>query len=306
MRLVRVTVPQGRGQEIARIAFDVGIEAVSIHPVEQHKPGAKPSAKDAVDIHVNTPDAKAVVDAVMKAPFYDRNEYSIDVREPRSILKSTSIRDITRPVAAPMIDIDQELWQFSHVTYSFVVRVLIASILLSYGMVHDNPLLMIGGLMFLPFMPLVLGVAFGILSRQWSLVAQSLAAFVTATLLICAGGAAVALFAEPPIMFDHFPPLAAGLFFSALVGVAGGLATADDAGHRQLIGLAATSQLALVPAWLGISLVFGFVDSPGEKLASFSGNFAALLAGAGAVYLFLSNRGRVAHGAEAGRGEYKA
>src|SRR5688572_14987945 len=169
MRLVRVTVPRGKGQEIARIAFDVGIEAVSIHPVEQHKAGSKPSAKDAVDIHVNTPDSKAVVDAVVKAPFYDRNEYSVDVREPRSILKSTSIRDITRPVAAPMIDIDQELWQFSHVTYSFVVRVLIASMLLSYGMVHDNPLLMIGGLMFLPFMPLVLGVTFGALGRQWSL-----------------------------------------------------------------------------------------------------------------------------------------
>ena len=305
MRLVRVTVPRGKGQEIARIAFDVGIEAVSIHPVEQHKAGSNPSAKEAVDIHVNTPDSKAVVDAVVKAPFYDRNEYSIDVREPRSILKSTSIRDITRPVAAPMIDIDQELWQFSHVTYSFVVRVLIASILLSYGMVHDNPLLMIGGLMFLPFMPLVLGVAFGALGRQWSLVGQSLAAFVTATLLICAGGAAVAMFAEPPIMFDQFPPLAAGLALSAVVGVAGAIATADDAGHRQLVGLAAASQLALIPAWLGISLVFGFPDNPGEKLVSFGGNFVALLLGAGAVYLFLSQRGHVAHGAEAGRGEYK-
>ena len=86
MRLVRVTAPKGKGPEIAKIAFQCGISDVSIHQVEQHKPGSTPAVKDAVDMHVATPDGRSVVEAVVRAPFYDREEYSIDVREPRSIL----------------------------------------------------------------------------------------------------------------------------------------------------------------------------------------------------------------------------
>ena len=305
MRLVRVNAPSGKGIEIARIAFELGIEDVSIHAVEQHKPGSKPVPKDAVDMHVSTPDSKAIVDAVVNAPFYDRQQYSIDIREPRSILKSTSTREITKPVSAPLVDIEQELWQFSHVTYSFVARVLIAALLLSYGMVHENPLFMIGGLMFLPLMPLVLGMAVGSLSGRWNLVGQSLAAFVTATLLIAAAGVAVGMATEPPMLFDQFPPIAAGLFFSFAIGVAGALATADDAGHRQLVGLAATSQLALIPAWFGISLVFGFPESPAQKLMAFGGNVAALVIGAGSVYAFLMQRGHATRGAAATQQQYK-
>lgn len=284
MRLVRVTVPKGRGTQVAKLAFEYGVSDVTIHDVEQHKPGADPKNKEAVDMHVATPDSRAVIEAIVRAPFYDRQEFSIDVREPRAVLKKTHVREITRPVAAPMVDIDQELWQFSHVTYSFVIRFVIAAVLLSYGMIHDNPLLMVGGLVFLPFMPLVLGVAFGVLDRQWKLVAQSAIAFVTGMLLIVATGVAVASWSEPPLAFHQFPPVIAGVVLSLLVGVAGALATADDVGHRQLMGLAAASQIALIPAWLGISLVFGFTEAPGEKLMSFGLNSIALVLGAAAVY----------------------
>lgn len=305
MRLIRVTAPRGRGHDIANVAFEAGIEDITIQQIEQHKPGARPSPRDAVDMHLNTPDAKAVIEAIVKAPFYDRDEYSIDVREPRSVLKSTSTREITRPICAPFIDIDQELWQFSHVTYSFVARVLIAAMLLAYGIVQDNPLFMVGGLMFLPFTPLVLGVAFGALTRQWNLVAQSLAAFVTAVLLIAAGGVAVALFADPPILFEHFPPLAAGVFFSFAIGLASALATADDAGHRQLIGIAAASQLALIPAWLGIALVYGFPEPAGEKLLAFGLNMTGMVLGGATLYGLLTWRGHLAEGAAPTRHQYK-
>src|SRR3954470_12936464 len=123
MRLVKITGPKGRGPEIAKIAFDCGISDVSIQTVEQHKPNVKPIPKEAVDMKVSTPEGRAVIEAVMRAPFYNRDEYTIDIREPRSILKGESVREITRPIAPPIMDIDQELWQFSHVTYSFVIRV---------------------------------------------------------------------------------------------------------------------------------------------------------------------------------------
>src|SRR5688500_12308704 len=166
---------------------------------------------------VPTPQAKAFIDALVEAPFFDRMEYAIEIREPRSVLKATSTREITQPLPAPILDIDQELWQFTHVNYSFVLRVVIAALLLAYGMIHDNPLLMIGGLVFMPFMPLVLAVSFGSLTRQWQLAGHAAIAFVTGTLLIVAAAVGVAMAVEPPMMFDKFPPMFAGLFFSLVV-----------------------------------------------------------------------------------------
>lgn len=283
MRLVKITGPKGRGPDLAQIAFKCGISDVSIQTVEQHKPGVNPVMKEAVDIKASTPEGRAVIEAVLRAPFYNRDEYAIEVREPRSILKRESVREITRPVAPPITDIAQELWQYSHVTYSFVLRVFIASMLLAYGMVEDNPLLMVGGLAFLPLMPLVLGFAYGTLAREWKLVAQSAAAFMSATLVIALAAACTAVFTDPPILFDKWPPTLAGAVFSLAVGIAASLATADDAGHRQLVGLAAASQLALVPTWLGVSLVFGFGDIA-ERLEGFLLNIASLVIGAALVY----------------------
>ena len=245
-------------------------------------------------MHVPTPHGRALVEALVRAPFYSRDQYSIDIREPRSVLRNTSVREMTRPISAPLLDIDQELWQFSHVTYSYVLRVFIAAVLLAYGMIRDNPLPMIGGLAFLPFTPLVLGLAFGILTRQPKLVVQNIVAFIAGVLLLTAGGAAVAAFADPPLMFDKFPPLAAGVFFSFAIGVAAAIATADDAGHRQLIGLAAASQIALIPAWFGVSVVFGFDEGPGEKWMAFGFNAGGLVLGAAAVYIALVSRAEAA------------
>jgi hypothetical protein len=127
---------------------------------------------------------------------------------------------------------------------------------------------------------------------------------VTATLLTAVAAACVAMFADPPMMFDNFPPMAAGALFSLAVGVAASLATADDAGHRQLVGLAAASQLALVPAWLGISVVFGFSESAAEKLSGFGVNTLCLVVGAAAVYGTLLWRAHHVEGAAGARSEY--
>jgi hypothetical protein len=297
MRLVKVSAPRGKAADIARLAFEQGISDVTIQQVEQRKAGQPPEPRETVDAKVSTPQGKAFIDAVLSAPFFDRREYAIEIREPRSILKSTATRDITMPVPAPLTDIDEELYQFTHVTYSFVLRVLIASLLLSYGMVGENLLLMIGGLLFLPFTPLILACGFGALTRQWALVGHALVALVAAIALIFAGGLVVAAFAEGPILFDDFPPMVTGLAFSFAIGIASSLATADDVGRRELVGLAAASQLALIPAWLGLGVIYGFDGTEGQKLASFGVNVVALVAGAIAVYGYLFARGELSHAA---------
>ena len=85
MRLVKITGPKGRGADIAKIAFDCGIADVSIQTIEQHKPGVTPVAKEAVDMKVSTPEGRAVIEAVVRAPFYSRDEYTIDLKTGRSI-----------------------------------------------------------------------------------------------------------------------------------------------------------------------------------------------------------------------------
>src|SRR5688572_21679382 len=108
MRLVRVSAPKGRGAQVAKLAFDCGISDASIHSTEQHKPGETVKQKEAVDIHVSTPQSRDFVEALVRAPFYNREEFSIDVREPRSILKNTDAHAVTRPVPAPLLDVAQE------------------------------------------------------------------------------------------------------------------------------------------------------------------------------------------------------
>ena len=74
MRLVKVTAPRGKAADVARIAFEQGIADVSVQAVEQHKPGVEPQPRDAVDTKVSTPQAKAFVDAVIAAPFFNRED----------------------------------------------------------------------------------------------------------------------------------------------------------------------------------------------------------------------------------------
>ena len=68
----------------------------------------------------------------------------------------------------------------------------------------------------------------------------------------------MALMTSPPLLYNESNSLLAGFLISLAVGVAAGLATADDVGRREIIGLAATAQVAILPVWFGICFVFGF------------------------------------------------
>ncbi len=161
MRLITTAAPEGRGDDVARTAFSVGIEKVSRRQIESQSADGKTETKDVIDIETSTPLAKRYIDAVLAADFYNREDFSITVRQPRSIIFKNGFRELTRPLVQPATDIFEELWQFSHITVAFVGRVFIAACLLAYGLIEQNTLLIIAGLLFLPLLPLLLGIGFG-------------------------------------------------------------------------------------------------------------------------------------------------
>ena len=295
MRLIKVSAPEGKGEEIARLAFEAGIRQVTVQQVEVLASDGSRQKKDTVDAKTSTPAAKAFADAVLAAPFFDPEEYSVEMRQPRSVVSGEDAARLTWPVATPTVDILEELWQFSHVTWSFVGRMFIGGVLLAYGMMKFNLLMMIAGLMFLPMLPLVLAVGFGALTGVWRLALQGLAGLAVSTALVVAAGAAVAALQGPPLRFQEFSPLGVAALISVAVGVAAGLATGDDVGRREMIGLAATAQMALLPAWLGVSLVIGFssldLTPPSRRILTFFVNVGSIAAASLVTYAILGMRG---------------
>src|SRR5215211_1430990 len=104
MRLVKVKVPEGKGKQIADLAFEIGIPQVAIHQQQAHRPNQPIQTKDVVDIETSTPAAKKFLDALMSSPFYDPKQYSIGVRQPRTIASSETPRKITWPLVEPTVD----------------------------------------------------------------------------------------------------------------------------------------------------------------------------------------------------------
>jgi hypothetical protein len=143
--------------------------------------------------------------------------------------------------------------------------VLIGALLLAYGMIENKLLIIIGGLLFLPFLPVLLAIGFGAWTREWRLVRQGASALAVGIVLLFVGGALVALMAGPPFRFAEFNSPLISFLISLVVGVAAGLASTDDAGRREMIGLAATSQIAILPTWFGIGAVFGFTEMGGAS-----------------------------------------
>ncbi len=258
MRQITITAPEGAARKISEIAFETGISSVALSTRRILNANGSESSKDCIEIDVSTPMAKTFLDRLTSQPFFSRAEYSIAVRQPRALISHEPLGQLTRPLVEPTIDIFEELWQFSNVTYGFVGRILIGGLLLAYGLVEFKLLFMIAGLLFIPLLPLMLSVGFGLWTRHWRLVGQGIISLVIALLLLVVAGLAVGLMTNPPVRYSEFNSLLTGLLVSGVVGIAGALATADDVGRREMIGLAATAQIAIVPAWLGLCLILGF------------------------------------------------
>jgi hypothetical protein len=295
MRLVKVTAPEGAADQVAQVAFSVGISKVSTQLEQVRRPDQPAETREVVDIATSTDKAKAFIDELMAASFFDPKQYSINVRQPRSVVSSESPREVTWPVPIPTADLYEELWQFSHVTMSFVGRVVIAGLLAAYGIVENKLLFIIAGLLFTPFLPLLLAVAFGALAREWRVAAQGAFAFILGNALLAASGAAVALMLDRPPSFNESNKLLASILISVIIGIAAALSIADDAGKREMIGLAASAQLAITPVWSGIALASGHpsIASPAvsDRLVTLLLDIAAILLAALSTFIVLRIRG---------------
>jgi len=203
MRLIKVSAPEGRGVDIAKVAFSVGIEEVSVQKGDSLRETGEAETKDLVDIQTSTPKGKRFIDALLAANFYNQQDFSIAVRQPRSIISGESLRELTKPLVDPATDIFEELWQNSHITFGFVGRVFIAACLLAYGLIHQKTLTIIAALLFLPLLPLLLAIGFGSWTKQPKLAVQGLLAFLMATVLLILGGAVIAAFSSPPVKYDN-------------------------------------------------------------------------------------------------------
>lgn len=108
-----------------------------------------------------------------------------------------------------------------------------------------------------------------------------------ATFLLAVGGIVVALLSSPPLLYNESSSLVTGILISLAVGVAAGLATADDVGRREMIGLAATAQVAIIPIWFGVCVIFGFprIDNhPTRRALALLFNVIAIIAASSLTY----------------------
>jgi hypothetical protein len=295
VRLVKVSAPQGDADKVAGVAFRVGISQVSIRQEQTQKANQSRETREVVDIAASTPKAKAFMDALTAEAFFDPDQYSVNVRQPLSILSGENPSSLTWPVVDPSLDIYEELWQFSHITYSFVGRVFIAGALVAYGMIESKMLIMLAGLLFVPFLPLLLAIGFGMRAGEWRLTKLGALAFAVGVALLMGAGATVALLVNSPISYNESNPLIASLLVSLAIGVAATLAIGDDVGKREIIGLAASAQIAIIPVWFGISFVRGYpvaTSSPAsERAITFLVNVLAVIAASFCTFVVLRVRG---------------
>ncbi|MBA2736485.1 MAG: hypothetical protein H0U50_06800 [Pyrinomonadaceae bacterium] len=297
MRLIKISAPRGKAADIVKLAFDAGIKNASVYQIENHSASGETKTKDTIDVETSTPKGKSFIDSLLAADFYNPDDYSIAVRQPRSIISGESIRELTKPLVEPPTDIFEELWQFSHITVGFIGRIFIAACLLAYGLIHQKTLIIIAGLLFLPLLPLLLAIGFGSWTKQPKLALQGFLAFTTATILLVIGGASIAAVSSPPVQYDEFNSLPVTSLIALAVGIAAGLANVDDVGNRAMIGLAATSQIAIVPVWFGVCFVLGFPTTTGEseitsRAISFFVTILTIIAASLATYVLLGAASR--------------
>ncbi len=283
MHEVRVTVPEGKSQDVARIALEVGIRQASVYRVYVHGPNRE---MEVVSAETSTPTAKLFIDALLSTTWLNLAECSISARELRAVLSSDPISEITYPRVEPTVDVLADLWQLSHLTSSYVGRAVAAAILLAYGMAEDSAISIVVAALFMPFLSQVLAVSFGLWSRDAGLAKKGVAAICVSTVACVAAGALVGLLHGGSLLFSGFKGPLVSFAISSVIGVAAGLAIADDAGRRYLIGVAAAVQFAVFPVWLGFNLVQGPLDPhlAAERLGAFAVNLITIAGTAALVY----------------------
>jgi hypothetical protein len=288
MHEIRVTLPVDCISEATRLAREAGIDQVAVGEVLMNE-----LPRRMLSVETSTPKARAFVASFMQSRLSD-SDYVLTSREVRAIVsgQNQSLAILTRPMSEPQPDVLQDLWQLSHVTPSYVGRAAAGSILLADGLIHNNAVAIVLAALFLPFLSQVLAFSFGIWNRDRELIMHGVRALMVSAALALSAGGTVAWIEGGPLRFDAFRGLAGNLLISLIVGTAAGLSTADDAGRRYLVGVAAAVQFAVFPVWFGAAFVLGLPSRAitVARLSSFVVSFIAISASAMFAYFFLHLR----------------
>lgn len=291
MHEIRVTVREGQSSEVARIASAAGIDRLAVFKI--FLTGLN-EPREMVSAETSTPRAKAFIDGLLSAKWFDAKECSITARELRAILDGQPLLEITRPMVEPGPDVLEDLWQLSHVTPSYIGRAAAAALLLAYGMFENSPISIVVAALFVPFLSQVLATTFGLCARDRGLVWHGLKALGASTIACILAGLVTAVLYPGPFRFQDFKSPLVSFALSTVIGIAAGLASADDAGRRYLIGVAAAVQYAVFPVWFGICLARGFPETHVvlERLTAFGINVVTIAVTSGFVYSRMARRAR--------------
>ncbi|MBV9216005.1 MAG: hypothetical protein JO053_07490 [Acidobacteria bacterium] len=257
MRIIKIQTPENRVDDIIKLVFDAGAPSANLQTVDEYRDASKPKSARVIEVVTSTPAAKNIEDRLLASGLFDQQTMSITTRQPHSVISSESFKRLTWPWVQPSTDIVQELWQFSHVTTGYVLRCFIAAGLLAYGLVHAKLLVMIAGMIFVPSLPLLLAIGFGAWAGEWDLARRAAGTLIVGLATLFLGGIAVGSAVNGPVQYNDFSSVGVSAVISAAVGVAAALAHSDDGGRKEMIGLAATAQIAVIPVWLGLAAILG-------------------------------------------------
>jgi hypothetical protein len=286
MHEISVTVPEGRAKDVVDLAKKSGIPQVAVYPVFAHGPDC---VKEVISAETSTPLAKKFADAVLTSDWFDIAESSISSRQLRAVVSNSTPYDVTKPMLEPPVNVFEDLWQLNHITVSYWARAAGGAVLLAYGMIKNDPVMMVVAALFLPFMSQVLGVTFGSWAGDVQLAWQALKALFVSCILSIAAGAIIAFAHHGPMQYHGFLQQLPSFAISAVIGYCAGVITEDDAGRRYLIGVAAAVQYGVYPVWIGYSLVAGFPDISQTmiRISTFGINVASIAVFALIGYLTL-------------------
>ncbi|MGK7391622.1 MAG: hypothetical protein ACNS60_14810 [Candidatus Cyclobacteriaceae bacterium M2_1C_046] len=294
MRIITIRAPKGHSEYIAKLASDAEIDRLGIQQSKAMQKGGNTFEEEVIEVHTATPKMKKFIEAIMDSEFYVPKDYSFTIRHPESIFAHEPPKKETYPIVRPTTDVYSELWQFSNITISLVIRVFLSSILMAYGMREAYMPLIIAGLLFLPYHHHMLSMGLGASIGESKFLKQGFLAFVISTICIIAGGMVVAIFMEPGIKFTAFDTTHLKSFLiSLIIGLAAGFGAIDDAGRRELIGLAATAHVSVYPAWFGMKFIFGFDhdDEPVSYLVTFLIDVTTITVASAVVFKLMKMHG---------------
>ena len=286
MHEIRLTVRPERLEALLQVATTAGISRANVADTALREGAATVAVKD-VSLVTSTPRAGKFVQLLRDTPLLEDEHASMTLRELRAIVNDEHDCAVTRPMGEPLPDVVQDLWQQCHLTSSYVARAVAGGLLLACGMWENSPIEIVVAALFMPFLSPLMAAVFGLYKKSPDLVWHGCRALLISFVIAFAAGAALSLVHDGPMLFSDFKSPLRSFFMSCIIGATAGLCSADDAGRRYLIGVAAAVQLAIFPVWLGYALAEGFALDlylP-QRLESFAINMVTIPAVAITAYV---------------------